>query len=268
MKIILSHDVDHLYWTEHWFRDLFIPKVIYRSGNQWIKGLISTKELIGRIGFWKNRLNRLSELTDFLDSKELNATFFFGMANGLGLSYPSSSAKSFIHELLERGHDVGVHGIDFENLEKMKEERDRFLSLSKCSSEGLGVRMHYLRMNDKTLANLGKLNYLYDSTVYGVMDPYKTDNGVWEFPISIMESYAISPQTQDLDQAKKYSLNRINEAREKGLAYFTINFHDVHFDDAYYAYKNWFIWIVNLFLDQGYEFTNFEAAINEIGHAY
>ena len=48
MKIIVSHDVDHLYGKDHWFRDMIYPKLWVRSLIWLIKRKITFKEFFLR----------------------------------------------------------------------------------------------------------------------------------------------------------------------------------------------------------------------------
>ncbi len=87
MKIIVSHDVDHLSVIEH-YKDLIIPKLIIRSFLEKFKGRISVKELRGRIiSLFTNKLQNIEELILFDKDNNVPSTFFVGVENGLGLSY-------------------------------------------------------------------------------------------------------------------------------------------------------------------------------------
>lgn len=264
MKIILSHDVDHLYWSEHWLNDLYIPKLFYRTLLQYSRGKISIKTATARIAFWSdNRLNRLDELTKFLSDQKLKAHFFFGMDNALGLSYNYLSSKPFIENLIQQGFGVGAHGINFDNFELMQREYARFHEVS--GQKSFGVRMHYLRMDSETPTLLNKCGYRFNSSQYEIRAPFKWDNTeMWEFPVSIMESYSVSRTNQSLTNAKDYTLKMLEKAIHADLPYFVINFHDTHFDRGYAVYRDWFIWIVNYLKEMNCSFTTFEDAIDEL----
>lgn len=264
MKVILSHDVDHLYWSEHVIKDLFIPKLIYRTGRQCLARKINLKTAIQRLAFWRDaRLNRIHELTTYLESRNLYSHFFFGMDNALGLSYHYKSAQPFIEALKEKGFGVGVHGISYNQAELMNREYNRFREVS--GIENFGIRTHYLRMEERTPIFMNKLGYRFNSSLYGIRSPFKWPNtNLWEFPVCVMESYAINRKTQDLGSAKSYTLNLLNEAYQKELPYFIINFHDPHFDKAFSVYQMWFIWLIEFLQSENFEFTSFETAIHEL----
>lgn len=87
MKIIISHDVDHITVWEH-RKDLIIPKFIMRSFIEFTLGYISTSEIRNRFKeFVKNKWQNIKELIEFDRENKIPSTFFIGVANGMGLNY-------------------------------------------------------------------------------------------------------------------------------------------------------------------------------------
>ena len=118
MKVIISHDIDHLTVLEH-KKDLIIPKFIVKSCIELVIKTISFREFFNRFkDFLKNKWHNLEELMKFDKENEIKATFFIGVNKGLGLSYSIEDAKFWIHEILKEGFDVGVHGIEYMDLKK------------------------------------------------------------------------------------------------------------------------------------------------------
>ncbi len=157
MKVIISHDVDHLYASEHIFKDLFIEKLWIRSVMHFLKSKISIKTMLYRLGMplVHNRMNRIDELMAFDKQHNISATYFFGMRNGLGLSYSQKSVHDWIKKVYENGFDVGVHGIDYSDYEKMQREHDDFEKmLDVCS---FGIRNHYVRYDDDTFQKMSRI---------------------------------------------------------------------------------------------------------------
>ena len=107
VKIILSHDVDHLFLTEHW-KDRFIPVLIFKSLKSLLKGDLSFKGFLKR---FNHRLHRIPELIEFNKSHGAPTNFFFGMDNGLSLSYNYKKAAPLIQSLQKDGHFIGTHGM-------------------------------------------------------------------------------------------------------------------------------------------------------------
>ncbi len=267
MKIILSHDIDHLKWSEHLLRDTYIPKLIVRTGIQRIKKLIDTKTALARIDFVsENRLHRLDELIQFLNSRKVKSTFFIGFANGLNLSYTNKQALAIGERLLNEGFAVGIHGIAYKDAQGIQTEKAKGKALL-SKQKFAGIRMHYLRKTENTHSLLAAAGYQYDSTEYRIANPYLVQPGLWSFPIGVMDCYAVTPENESLEMGKVYTLKLLEEAKEKQLDYFVVNFHDLYFDDkGYSSYKEWLIWLVDYLKEQGHTFTDFETAITELQH--
>jgi len=261
VKIIVSHDVDHLFWSEHLFKDLYIPKLWLRSFKLMLTGVIDAKTFAARINFWSdNRINRLKELMEYERSMNIPATYFFVMRPGLGVSYSAEKATPFIEEVLKNGFSAGVHGMSYNDPNAMREEFDTFKKISRLNA--FGVRMHYLRNDADTIKYLSQTGYSFDSTDYKIEAPYLI-NRMFEFPIAVMDAYAVRPHHKKMDIAKAYTLERLDLAEKNNVSYFTINFHDLVFDPAYALYKDWFTWLIDLCKERGYFFINFENAIKE-----
>ena len=188
MKIIISHDIDHLSVWEH-RTDLIIPKAIIRNSLELTKGYITANEYKNRFrDIIQNNWQRIDELMDYNENNDIPATFFIGVNSGLGLSYTLEDARSWIGKIIKKGFDVGVHGIEYLNYSGMEKEFARFKS---CSGlEQFGIRMHYLRNGENTLDFLEKLGYLFDTTIYKTGNPYKIGR-MWEFPLQIMDGFLI-----------------------------------------------------------------------------
>lgn len=106
------------------------------------------------------------------------------------------------------------------------------------------------------------MGYTFDSTDYKIADPYLAGNMI-EFPIAVMDAYAVRPQHKKIDIAKAYTMERLELAEKNNVPYFVINFHDLVFNPAYALYQDWFTWLIELCKERGYSFTNFENAIKE-----
>ncbi|MCD6239519.1 MAG: hypothetical protein J7K51_09465 [Thermotogae bacterium] len=265
MKVIISHDVDHITVWEH-KRDLIISKFVVRSFIEFALGYISSSEIKCRFrGLFKNKWQNIMELMEFDREKEISSTFFIGVANGLGLSYSLRNAEFWIKRILREGFDVGVHGISFNNLDNMKNEYDIFKNLS--GLEKFGIRMHYLRSSEDTLGFLDKAGYLFDSTLYELKNPFKVGD-LWEFPLHIMDGYILYEnsrwQNQTLEQAKGKTKRVIEEAYKKGIKYFTILFHDRYFNNSFKSWKDWYTWTVDYLKNSEFKFTTYREAIQEL----
>ena len=262
MKVIISHDIDHITAREH-LTDTIIPKFIIRNKIELLTGRISFKEFNLRLkNIFKNKWNNIIEMIDYNEKHDIPGTFFIGVNNGVGLNYSLDLAEKWIGKILERGVDCGVHGIAFDNFDDVKKEYDTFKQLSGLSE--FGIRMHYLRNDDETFQNLANAGYIFDSTDYGIKKHYKINN-MHEFPLHIMEGYELEAgkkwQSKTTKQAVESTILKIKQAEKSDIEYLTILFHDRYFDDSFLSWKNWYKEITNYCKAQGYEFVNYKQII-------
>jgi len=265
MDIIISHDVDHLTVHEH-FNDLIIPKFILRTHLEIMLGKISFKEYILRWNnLYNNKLNNIVEIIDFDEKNNIPSTFFVGVNNGLGLSYNIDLSERWIKKILNSGMDCGVHGIAFNNQEKMRKEYNLFKEISGLDS--FGIRMHYLRKNADTLNMLSNVGYSFDSTDFNNIRHYKSGK-MFEFPIQIMDSYELEGgkrwQDKSEDDAVSSTIAKIKMAENEGIDYLSIIFHDFYFNNSFQSWKNWYQRIVDFSKANGFKFINYKQAIGNI----
>ncbi|MFA5820095.1 MAG: hypothetical protein WC854_12560 [Bacteroidales bacterium] len=265
MNIIISHDVDHINSFEH-LSDLFLPKYFIRNTLELFAKSISLSEFQKRI--WhvlRNKFNNIEALVAFDKEHSVKSTFFIAVNQALNLSYNSNQAKRWTDYILNKGIPVGIHGIAYDTIDGIMEEKERFKELS--GNYSFGIRMHYLRMNENTLAYLEQAGYRYDSTVYSLKNPYKIGN-LWEFPVNLMDTCAIygdsNHQIKSLEQIKKETIQSIEKAEELKIQYFTIVTHDFYFSDSHKTWKDWYIWLIDYLQVRTYKFISFENAVREL----
>jgi glycosyltransferase involved in cell wall biosynthesis len=268
MKIIISHDVDHLKPSDN-LKTLIIPKAVIRAAIELILGTISFKEFRLRLmNIFRNKWQNIDELMAFDRQNGINATYFIGVNNGLGLNYSLSDAEYWIHRILRKGFDVGVHGIDFDSFEAVKSEYDTFKKIS--GLEEFGIRMHYLRTDSATFDFMAESGYLFDASKYGSQLKHSMIGPMHEFPLHIMDGYEIETnrqwQTVDKESALTNTIRKVEELREKGVEYLSVLMHPRYFDESYLTWKEWYEGLVDYFRKQGDEFVNFKEAIAEIKH--
>ncbi|TCN62207.1 polysaccharide deacetylase family protein [Acetobacteroides hydrogenigenes] len=264
MKVIVSHDIDHLSVTDH-FKDLILPKFLIRNFIELITGHLSKKEFFDR--FFKLFLNKwqnIKEIHAFNLKNGVKETFFIGVNNGKGLSYSFKKARKWIEFFHENKIQVGVHGINYRNYEDITIEFEKFKSIIK--DVDFGIRMHYLRTNESTFKNLSAVGYMYDSSLMMIKDVYKIGN-MYEFPLHIMDGVVCGNRKfsdVSIEEAKLRTINIIQKAKEEQVQYLTVLFHDRYFDDSFSLWKDWYIWLIKFLKDQGFEFISYVDAIKEI----
>lgn len=286
MKIIISHDVDHIGGWCHWWRDLYWEKFFAKSliflFARWVYrlsgGRICTERFGSGISFglfllrlktmFARKMENTELLMDFDAKYGVPSTFFVGMDNVLGMSYSLANAESLIHKIMDRGFDVGVHGVAFDNQAGISAEHNRFEKIcsnhqSPITNHQFGIRNHYLRgqENLETHKMQADAGYLFDSTDYGLNKPYRVGN-MWEFPLSLMDAYLLADSENDLEDVKRKTLDALHAAEEKQLPYFMLLFHNPSraFLDAW----NWYQWVVRYLSANGYEFISFKDAVDEL----
>lgn len=263
MKIIFSHDVDHFTWSEHLLRDWFIPKFILKNGFYILSGQLPVSVGLNRIGsIPANQYGNLKRLAEFDLENGIPSTFFIAMNNGLSLSYSRSQAEKSIKYLMSKGITVGLHGIEFDDIEGIREEYDDFLKVV-GSNYSFGIRNHYLRQNETKLAKINSLGYLFDSTEYEIKDMWHVDDGkMVEFPVCLMDSYLLTDTQNDLKYVQEKTLAMLEQAENRSLRYFTINTHDCYFSKLFPEHESWYKWLVEYTMKH-YKITDFLSAIKE-----
>lgn len=266
MKIIISHDVDHLKTSDHYMKDLIVEKIIVRALIQLLKHRISFHTFLHRCSIvFTNKMNNISELMEYDLKNGIPSVFFFGMNNGLGMSYSRKTALPYISLVKSKGFDVGVHGIEYVSEEGIKEEYNRFREI--IGDSFFGIRNHYVRYDEETFLKMDSAGYLYDTTQFNktrteLVNPYKVRN-MWEFPLHIMDAYICRHGDYKKDLEDTYRV--IEEAKIKGITYLTILFHDDEFNESIYPEEyNWYIHLVEYIKKGGYEFISYRDAIKEL----
>lgn len=267
MKIIVSHDVDHLHWSDH-LADLCYPKLWVRETLAFLCRRISLKEWWKRmcVPFHRN-LHHLTEVMRFDKESGIPSTFFFGMANGLSMSYSREKALSAMRMVRDEGFETGVHGIAYDDAGAIQGEFDAYRELTGCAP--LGIRMHYVRYTDRTFRYLSQAGYSFDSTEFdkkcggSIKAPYRVER-MWEFPLCIMDVYLPYSTVQAQDRA----LSMLKKAEALQIDYFSVLLHDTYFSDAYPIYRDWYKWFVKECKRRGHTFVDYNTALRELNEAY
>jgi hypothetical protein len=263
MKVIISHDVDHINASDH-FTDLFLPKFFIRNVLELFNKDISWSEFNKRIQcIFKNKFNNVSELIKFDRNNHVKPTFFVAVSKGLGISYDHKKAGRLLHRLMESNVPISVHGIAFSKYNEIYNEFEQFKEIT--GLDFCGIRMHYLRTDYNTLSYLNNAGYIFDSSVYSLKNPYK-EGDLWEFPIHLMDTFLFygnsKYKTKPAEILIKETIELINNAGDSGIEYFNVITHDFYFSDSFLKWKNWYIWLIGYLKNNGYEFINFDNAVS------
>lgn len=270
MKIIISHDVDHLQSTDHIFHDLIIEKFWIRAFIHLIQRRITVRTFISRLKYpFLKRYERIKEIMDIDKKNGIPSTFFFGVERGLGMSYGKKKVKSYIFQVTQEKFDIGLHGIAFEEPNKMKKEHDIFAEITGINQ--FGIRMHYVRKAPGTLLALEKVGYMFDTTEFDKKGkifgkPYKVEN-IWEFPLHIMDGYIL--KNKSLKEGIIATKKAIEQAEKEKAPYCTILFHDYLYNKSCFPLEySWYNWLIKYLTQNHYEFISYRDAIKELEGIY
>jgi hypothetical protein len=266
VKAIISHDIDHITVSEHLLRDMIVPKFLVRSHLELLMGKIGFSEYISRwTDFFKNKWQNIDELITYNNVKQIPSSFFIGVSKGKGLNYSNTPAVVWMEQIINRGCELNVHGINFSNLDVIKEEKELFFKL--CNKHARGIRMHYVRTDQETVFNLSKAGYDFDTTVHAYEDPYKVGN-MWELPFQIMDGWVIENgkrwQSANLNEAKERTKKQIDKAHKHNLKYLGIDFHDRYFSKSFKTWLDWYVWVTEYLARNKIEFINYANAVKEL----
>lgn len=261
MKVIISHDVDHITVFEH--KNMIVPKHLVRNVIEIMIGYVSISEFLSRLkDLSRNKWNYLDSLMKYDKENQIPSTFFFGVNNGMGLDYRLRDAAVLIRKVMQEGFNVGVHGIAFDDYSDIRKEHDIFERISGLKE--FGIRMHYLQRSNATINYLSHAGYTFDTSVYEMANPFKVGT-LWEFPLHIMDGYVFYRnsrwQNQNLQQAKDFTRKKIDMASDKGITFLTILFHDRYFSDSFKTWKEWYMWLIDYLQGNNLSFTDYKGAI-------
>ncbi len=265
MKIIISHDVDHISTYEH-MSDLAVPKYIGRAGVELLKGRIGPGQFATRMGeMLVGRWNFIKELAAFDAQVGIKSTFFFAVGNGMGLAYQPEAARQMLHEVIAAGHDVGIHGIARDTVENIRAERLRFETVYGVPCRG--QRMHYLHPDPALLDAVAAAGFTYDSSLRGD-GPARKISGLWSFPVHVMDGDVMLGgrryQTVSVREATDKTRRRIEALAESGADYVSLLFHDRYFSAGHMAWRDWYCETLEWAISQGSSFYSYEQAVSEL----
>ncbi|MFH1400600.1 MAG: hypothetical protein ABIH41_03710 [Nanoarchaeota archaeon] len=247
-RVCISHDIDHLSLHDH-HRDLSIPKFIAVGMVETLKGRRNlwsqAKVKATPIKMWWNDTwNCIEELLELEKKHKMPSTYFFVMRSGKGVNYNEARLHEAIGFVKKHRQDLGVHGQAFDDLERMREEVERFKTLT--GQKETGIRMHYLRNNATTYDHLKSLRYKFDSTEFSktLKQPYRMKNGLLEIPLHIMDTYLFSPfySNMTITEAQEHTLSLFADAK-KGNKLVNIMFHQRSLSTDLPRSRAWIQWL-------------------------
>jgi peptidoglycan/xylan/chitin deacetylase (PgdA/CDA1 family) len=271
LKVCLSHDVDRINKSYQIFTHAL--KALKRgSVKVFFYHLLSAFKY--RTVYWN-----FPEILAIEKSFGVRSTFFF-----LNESYPfkpfkpstwklslgryritNPRIKRIISTLVEGGWEVGVHGSYASHLNPnlLKTEKEQLEAI--CKNPVIGIRQHYLNLNEKTWENQRNAGFLYDSSWGYTNDIGFKDNRVKPFtplgnnfvvfPLVVMDSCFMEHQNpwSKLDELTQICIDN--------NAYMVINWHSNNYSEADYpGYMDAYVKLLEYFKSKNAKFLTLEQA--------
>lgn len=226
--VCLSHDVDRVaktfQYVTHFLRYL-------KTGNL-RAALYQMKSLAARAHYWQ--FEKIMEIEDKLG---LRSTFFF-----LNETYPfhpwklrswrlslgyynmlDPCVQRVIKDLDNQGWEIGLHGsyLSYRDVNLLRKEKADIESI--VGHRVIGIRQHYLNLDNDTWARQAEAGFLYDASFGFTDDIGFKDNRFQPFmplanrrfyvmPLAIMDGCVIRKKTPFADAVKVIELARDNGA--------------------------------------------------------
>lgn len=262
--VCLTHDIDFIRIRDHKFDHTmfgFIYRATLGTLIDVIKKIRTRKELYQNWmavlklplvylniadDFWF-KFDRYMELEERVDAQ---STFFFipfkkrtgDKVTGKGAKmraakYDVTDIQNTVKKLINRGFEVGVHGIDaWHDPAAACAEKARIIETS--GKTDVGIRMHWLCFNEDTYHILEEAGFIYDTT-FGYNDAvgYRAGtsqvfkpigvNNILELPLNIQDTALFNPKHMSLtkDEAWHLAEDLITKTAENG-GVLTILWHD------------------------------------------
>jgi hypothetical protein len=153
--------------------------------------------------------------------------------------YDIFDVKGEVQHLQSSGCEIGVHGIDaWQDVEKGRSERKRICEATGSSASEMGIRMHWLYVNDQTPKILEEAGFSFDSTLgYNGAVGYRSGTAqvyqpigvkkLLELPLNVQDTALFFPDRMGLCEKTAWELiNMLLDNTDKYGGVLTINWHD------------------------------------------
>lgn len=264
LRVALSHDVDRIRKSHQYFT---------RTGRA-----LASMDFRGALGQMKDIFNKnqywgFDEVIKIESDFGVKSTFFFlneSLSTNLfkPKSWKLSLGRYSIHEdkvveiikwLDQNGWEIGVHGsyLSYKDPDLLISEKKTLEKI--VGHEVIGIRQHYINMNDFTWQYQSNAGFKYDSTwglgeEIGYRDnrvkPFSPLNNSFKvIPFAVMDScFAAEPN-------KWEKLQRVIEQTIENDSILVINWHTNNFSELDFPeYKNNYIRIIEKCIENGAKF--------------
>ena len=236
----LTHDVDFLGFKRHLFDHTmfgFFYRALFISLIETVRGRCSLRKLFAN---WKAAFSvpamYLGKTNDFWIQFDrytkmegnLPSTFYFVPFKNKGsdnenarhakrkCKYDVSDAEQHIKYLIDKGREIGVHGIDsWMDASRGRAELNQVRKIT--GEKKIGIRMHWLYFSEDTPRYLEEAGFYYDSTVgyndavgyrAGTAQVYSPLAGmkILELPLHIQDTALFYPRRMHLKESEALKL--------------------------------------------------------------
>lgn len=254
LRIALSHDIDRTRKTYQFFTKPLRALSKARFGEFW--SLLSTSFKAGNYWTFEDIIKIESDFnvksTFFFLNESIKFNFFqpksFKLSQGR-YNIKETKIVNLIKWLDENGWEIGVHGSynSYKKLEFLKDEKETLQNI--LGHEVIGIRQHYLNLNQDTWKKQHALGFKYDSSLGFTRDIGFKDNKIQPFqplnndftiiPLVIMDTCFMTKKNH-WDE-----LDKLFNVCEKENAILVVNFHNHVFNKKEYpGYREAYIKII------------------------
>jgi hypothetical protein len=260
--VCLTHDVDHFGIRNHCCDHTmlgFLGRAIFGSVVDLLRGKKTIRHLAANwwavlslpgvyLGIQKDFWQQLDRYVEI--EKGLRSTFFIlpqsdnpgrrmvgRVSKRRGAKYNLSQLRDQLLTLREAGCEIGLHGIDaWVDEEKGRQELERIRD--EISGPEVGVRMHWLYLDETSPQLLEKAGFSYDSTVgynetvgyrAGTTQVFKPLNVGWllELPMHVMDTALFYPGYMNLSPNEPSAIvDELVTNTQRFGGVLTVNWHD------------------------------------------
>jgi len=272
--VCLSHDVDRVRKT---FQYISHPAKNLLKGN-----LRSLSYQIHSI-FLKNPYWQFEDIIEIESNYKVKSTFFF-----LNESYPfkpfsiktwplsvgyynieSKKICEIIKKLDQNGWEIGLHGsyLSYKNKLLLKKEKETLEKI--IGHQVIGIRQHFLNMDDNTWKIQKEIGFAYDSTFGNRNNAgFKDEKFNLFTPEGIPDFYIVPMSVMDMSVMNKpdpwSEILRIVDLAEKNDACLVANWHHRVFNENEFpGYRKYYIRLIEECKNRNAVFTTITEYINK-----
>jgi len=188
---------------------------------------------------------------DLENEYDVRSAFYFLQKGIGGSTYDFNDIKDAVRDLDKGRWEIGLHGT-FDSTINRQSLLNEKMALEKILGKTVqGIRLHFLRVSEKSLKLQEKAHFIYDSSLetpkfFRIFHPVVNDVrlNLIEMPLTLHDNTLFVKKKMTLDEAYKYSRKIIDMAsRVDGIV--TLNWHQQLFSPEWKSWLKAYILILN-----------------------